>query len=1045
MKIPPPTVTKNQELPFDKIGWERFEDLCLRLAKEEDPDCRLYGTAGQDQQGIDIIGKRKGEDKYTVYQCKRVESFGPPQIKEAVTKFLEGEFKVPAQRFVLCCTQALRETKQVKMIEAQRNLLEVDDVALEVWDAEELNVKLKSRTDLVEDFFGKAWKEAFCVGHGKPNFDQARKRLAEVYTTLDFSGVGVVQAGGPQGRVEQLRLDDAYFELRFTPEGGKEAEPILPAAILTGDRLRIVRGRGGSGKTTWLRRTFNRLLQDTGAFPFMIELRSLARDWRPTSSSLDGYLRGWLASHEVDSEILSHIWKDNSAPIPVLLVDGWDELGDLGKDIRAKLLGLVGDCPRLRVVVTSRPYGHSCPTHSDRFRLWDVAPLSPDDVKAFSTRFYAACYPGDKPSATGFDTRFQEALRRSPKAGELTEIPLLLVMMLMISRVETLPDKRHKLYERCITNLLDAIPKTQEVQGVRAHSAEWRPTDSEERLRVIARLAFDMKVGQGKGKQDSLIRTSWEQALDGLPKEWKEGEKNGFLYWLCSRAGLMVDFTDQSLQFAHLSFQEYLAAKHAKERLKPPHDLELAMERLEDTTWWETLRLWAAQVDGAAPESWDPIMDKLLESDKGLGLAGAMLADGTARRFLDQWAARFFARLRDQWTESFDYAASAFQASHDQPINTLRSAANSAAAECATGFEWLRLSGWSRQLDLTINHPVSPLLSAFAGALSTNNDASQERFSTGRILVGHSPFWPGGPVGLLNAWPSRRRLLGYRLQSWTVTTGRAVTQDVAELFWPQNLTAAEEALAHARAHDLARDCARDLSDFEAPDQPEPNWALDWGLDLATDVFLGLGRDLDLNRALDEARGWTRAWARDWAPYREPEWALDEARAWVRELSRGLAPDWTGTWARDLGLQNKYGDSVRAFGTTEIASPGRYAGRALSVHGEIPNEPRNGIARMIQLGARRRPLGAIPANTDPLWPAFARHLGRSASEEDKALLIDLAQHPEQRPTPLQWGLRYIVRGDVMQPDGAVVTLDEIADQFGLPRLAFLEEVPPPLDD
>ena len=101
--------------------------------------------------------------------------------------------------------------------------------------------------------------------------------------------------------------------------------------------------------------------------------------------------------------------------------------------------------------------------------------------------------------------------------------------------------------------------------------------------------------------------------------------------------------------------------------------------------------------------------------------------------------------------------------------------------------------------------------------------------------------------------------------------------------------------------------------------------------------------------------------------------------------------------------------------------------------------------MIQLGARREPLGEIPAHTDPLWPAFARHLGGNASEEDKALLIDLAQHPERRGTPLQWGLQYIVRGDVMEPDGTVVTLDEIADKFGLPRLAFLEEVPPPLEE
>ena len=96
---------------------------------------------------------------------------------------------------------------------------------------------------------------------------------------------------------------------------------------------------------------------------------------------------------------------------------------------------------------------------------------------------------------------------------------------------------------------------------------------------MIAKLAFDMKAGHHADWSDSLIRTSWGKALSGLPAEWEPAEKDGFLYWLCSRAGLMVDSTDQSLQFAHLSFQEYLAAKHAKERLKPPHDLALTATR----------------------------------------------------------------------------------------------------------------------------------------------------------------------------------------------------------------------------------------------------------------------------------------------------------------------------------------------------------------------------------------------------------------------------------------------------------------------------------
>jgi hypothetical protein len=82
--------------------------------------------------------------------------------------------------------------------------------------------------------------------------------------------------------------------------------------------------------------------------------------------------------------------------------------------------------------------------------------------------------------------------------------------------------------------------------------------------------------------------------------------------------------------------------------------------------------------------------------------------------------------------------------------------------------------------------------------------------------------------------------------------------------------------------------------------------------------------------------------------------------------------------------------------------------------------------------------------DPLWPALARHIARRSTPEDRALLSDLTQHPEKREPPLSWGLQFIVRGDVMLRDGSVVTLDELADEAGLPHLPYLEDMPDELE-
>jgi len=90
------------------------------------------------------------------------------------------------------------------------------------------------------------------------------------------------------------------------------------------------------------------------------------------------------------------------------------------------------------------------------------------------------------------------------------------------------------------------------------------------------------------------------------------------------------------------------------------------------------------------------------------------------------------------------------------------------------------------------------------------------------------------------------------------------------------------------------------------------------------------------------------------------------------------------------------------------------------------------------------LGAFPEDGDALWPALARHIARRSNDKDRALLEGLAQDPKRREPPLRWGLQYIVRGDVMLDDGTVVTLNELADEAGMPPLPWIEDMPEHLE-
>lgn len=161
---PPPVSTREQVLPFDQLGWRDFERLCLRLARlEGDAEhWQLYGTAGQEQGGIDVYVRRSDSDKYTVWQSKRHRTFRPSDIQKAVRMFLEGDWAERTDRFVLCTSASLDDTRHADAIEQQAAILRKRGIVFEVLDAGLLSQTLKTKPEVVDDFFDRAWTERFC-------------------------------------------------------------------------------------------------------------------------------------------------------------------------------------------------------------------------------------------------------------------------------------------------------------------------------------------------------------------------------------------------------------------------------------------------------------------------------------------------------------------------------------------------------------------------------------------------------------------------------------------------------------------------------------------------------------------------------------------------------------------------------------------------------------------------------------------------------------------------------------------------------------------
>jgi hypothetical protein len=397
-----------------------------------------------------------------------------------------------------------------------------------------------------------------------------RARLSAAYSSYDLKNLGVLPA--EMHKTVNPQLDDVYLPLRFDEKfdinktgQGKVLDANALIDLLT---IRLVRGQSlaitGAGKTTWMRYTFRSMKDDARFLPFLIELRAVAKFWSESPKdqhSIEAYLEFWLREKVPayqDAGVKLAALLDESAPWwPVLLVDGWDELGEWGAGFREKLLGMLKQHPRLLAITSSRPYGSGRPSHSDGFLQLQVQPLNLPEINSFALNFNQKCYGEDEEAARKQAQAFARALDRSTDAKVLAKTPLLLTMMLFINRSKQLPDKRHQLYEECLKSLLSERPEMQRGEGAQLQTGEWYPTSRDSpHLQIVPRLAHDLQTQHGKKDSDSPAAIIVPKAtLRGyLPQEWKDRWKDGFLLWLCSRAGVMVDDAQDNISFAHLSF-----------------------------------------------------------------------------------------------------------------------------------------------------------------------------------------------------------------------------------------------------------------------------------------------------------------------------------------------------------------------------------------------------------------------------------------------------------------------------------------------------------